>query len=209
MTEDNVFVQEEAPKKQINFATVAGVYNDGLSLRFDGEDTPSEKHYQCNSFVVFKVGDRVRIIEDSGTYVVEYPIGNPKKTFVADSAKTANSANTASSATKADTAGSANSATTASRLANSRQIKLTGAVSGSANFDGSANISISTTLSGTAEAYNFSNKHTGSYLGFFNGGVTTKKSVPAITSPSSASAADVATKLNALLSALRSYSLIS
>lgn len=209
MTEDNVFVEDEAPKKQINFATVAGVYNDGLSLRFDGEDTPSEKHYKCNSFAVFKVGDRVRIIEDSGTYVVEYPIGNPKKTFVADSAKTATTAGSASTASKADSATSASSATTANKLSSSRKISITGAVSGAANFDGSADVTISTTLAGTTTAYNFSNKHTGSHLAFFNGAVTSKKTVTPVTSPSSATVSDVATKLNALISALKSYSLIS
>lgn len=87
MTEDNLFVQEPEEKKQINFATVSEIYEDGISLLFDGEDTPSEKHYKCNSFILFAKGDRVRIVEDSGTYIVEYPVGNPRTTFEVDYAK--------------------------------------------------------------------------------------------------------------------------
>lgn len=66
---------KEAPVFQ--FATVAGVYEDGIALLFDGEETAGEKHYRCNTSVVFTVGDRVKICADSGTYVVEYVVGPP------------------------------------------------------------------------------------------------------------------------------------
>ena len=59
------------------FATVAAVYGDGLSLLFDGDDTPTQKHYKCNKSVVFAAGDRVHLAFESGTYIVEYPVGNP------------------------------------------------------------------------------------------------------------------------------------
>lgn len=62
-----------------NFATIGAVYADGVSLIFDGEDAPTEKHYLCNTNVYFSPGDRVRILEDSGTYVVEYVVGSPKQ----------------------------------------------------------------------------------------------------------------------------------
>ena len=62
-----------------NFATIGAVYEDGVSLIFDGEDAPTEKHYLCNTNVYFSPGDRVRIVEDSGTYVVEYVVGSPKQ----------------------------------------------------------------------------------------------------------------------------------
>ena len=61
------------------FATVDGVHEDGLTLIFDGEEAATEKHYKCNTSVVFSPGDRVRIIEDSGTFVVEYVVGAPKR----------------------------------------------------------------------------------------------------------------------------------
>lgn len=59
------------------FATVGEVYDDGLTLIFDGEEEPTEKHYKCNTSVIFHAGDRVRILEDSGTFVVEYVVGVP------------------------------------------------------------------------------------------------------------------------------------
>ena len=69
-----------------SFAKIAAIYDDGVTLIFDGMEEATQKRYQTNSFVVFKVGDRVRIIKDSGTYVVEYPVGAPRKTFSADHA---------------------------------------------------------------------------------------------------------------------------
>lgn len=97
-----------------SFATIAAIYDDGVTLKFDGMDAPTEKHYQTNAFVVFKVGDRVRVIKDSGTYVVEYPVGAPRKSFSADYATNAGSANNASNANYASSAGSASSASSAS-----------------------------------------------------------------------------------------------
>lgn len=62
------------------FATVGEVYEDGISLIFDGETEPSEKHYKVNTSVVFHAGDRVKIASDAGTYVAEYVVGNPGTT---------------------------------------------------------------------------------------------------------------------------------
>lgn len=110
----------------MNFATIKAVYDDGVTLAFD-DGSESQKHYKVNSGVVFNAGDRVRILEDNGTYVVEYVVGRP---------------------IKAINAGSAN------KLSTARQIKLTGDVEGTANFDGSANISISITSLRTAKLKN-------------------------------------------------------
>lgn len=71
---------EEEPEALVRaFATVGEVYADGLSLIFDGETEPTEKHYLCNTSVYFQAGDRVRLAEDSGTYIVEYVVGPPKQ----------------------------------------------------------------------------------------------------------------------------------
>lgn len=70
------------PENQ-NFATVGEIYEDGVSLIFDGTAEPTQKHYMVNSGVIFKAGDRVRILKDSGTYVVEYPVGNPMTAYPA------------------------------------------------------------------------------------------------------------------------------
>ena len=78
----DVIVQSTDSKEQIpiyNFATVGNVYDDGLSLIFDGQENETEKHYKCNTSVLFKAGDRVKILQDSGTYVVEYVVGAPKQ----------------------------------------------------------------------------------------------------------------------------------
>ena len=116
----------------MNFATIKAVYDDGVTLAFD-DGSESQKHYKVNSGVVFNAGDRVRILEDSGTYVVEYVVGRPIKAINAGTASTAGSAN---------------------KLSTARQIRLTGDVEGTANFDGSANISISVSSLRTATLKN-------------------------------------------------------
>lgn len=110
----------------MNFATIKAVHDDGVTLSFD-DGSESQKHYKVNSGVVFNAGDRVRILKDNGTYVVEYVVGRP---------------------IKAINAGSAN------KLSTARQIRLTGDVEGTANFDGSANISISVSSLRTAALKN-------------------------------------------------------
>lgn len=81
-----------------SFATIAEIYSDGVTLIFDGMTEATTKRYLTNSFVVFKVGDRVRVIKDSGTYIVEYPVGVPRLRFDATYAASANYANSAGSA---------------------------------------------------------------------------------------------------------------
>ena len=116
----------------MNFATIKAVHDDGVTLSFD-DGSESQKHYKVNSGVVFNAGDRVRILEDNGTYVVEYVVGRPIKAINAGTANTADSAN---------------------KLSTARQIRLTGDVEGTANFDGSANISISVSSLRTAALKN-------------------------------------------------------
>lgn len=118
--EEQAIVQQDPPGQ--SFATVGTVYEDGIALIFNGAEKESLKHYKCNACVRFEAGQRVRIIEDSGTYVVEYPVGAPAQSIYADSAARAayateaghaDTAGKATTATKADTATSAGSADTA------------------------------------------------------------------------------------------------
>ena len=118
--EQQAIVQPDPPGQ--SFATVGTVYGDGIALIFNGAETESLKHYKCNAAVRFTAGQRVRIIEDSGTYVVEYPVGAPAQSIYADSADRAayaseaghaETAGKAETATKADTATTAGSADTA------------------------------------------------------------------------------------------------
>lgn len=70
----------ELEAEEVNtFATVGEVFEDGVTLIFDAqqEEGASEKHYRCNAGAVIAPGDRVKLLKDSGTYVVEYVIGAP------------------------------------------------------------------------------------------------------------------------------------
>lgn len=70
--------REQNPKSaKADFATVAGVYDDGLELVFPGETQPRTKRYLCNTTIQFAVGQRVRVEWIAGAYVVAYPIGWP------------------------------------------------------------------------------------------------------------------------------------
>lgn len=135
---------ETAEPLEAAFATIGTIYADGVTLIFDGAAAESAKHYKVNSFVVFAAGDRVRIVKDSGTYVVEYPVGTPKTSFAANSASTAT---------------------------------------------------------------NFTGKHTGSSIGFFNYAATTRKAVGDLTATPTVD--NLKTKLNALIDALQAYGLIT
>lgn len=193
MSEENLFVQEHPEKKTVNFATVAEIYDDGISLIFDGEETPSEKHYKCNSFIVFVKGDRVRIAEDSGSYVVEYPVGNPRKSFEVDYAKTAG---TADSAKTAETAKNADKATTATRADTADEADDAKKLNGKSESALSVGYSMYST-----------HGHKGSNLGFFNNASTYRRSVASVST--SASTTTLANKINELIRALEAYGLLS
>lgn len=69
--------------KDANFATIGTIYSDGVTLIFDGQTSESLKKYKVNASAYFRKGDRVRVIKDSGTYVVEYPVGSPNASNMA------------------------------------------------------------------------------------------------------------------------------
>lgn len=48
-------IQEKQPENA-SFATISQVFEDGVTLRFGQEDTPSQKRYRVNSFAVFHAG---------------------------------------------------------------------------------------------------------------------------------------------------------
>ena len=52
-----------------NFATIGEVFEDGVSLIFDGQEAATEKHYRVNTSIVFKAGDRVKILADRKSVV--------------------------------------------------------------------------------------------------------------------------------------------
>ena len=76
---EEVFTPEtEEEPAEASFATIGAVYADGVSLIFDGETEESQKHYLVNTTCSFAAGQRVKILRDCGTYVVEYPVGAPQ-----------------------------------------------------------------------------------------------------------------------------------
>lgn len=79
MNDFTEIISEESAEQTIvrKLATIGAVYSDGVSLIFDGESAATEKHYKTNTAIIFAAGDRVKIAELSGTYVVEYIVGAP------------------------------------------------------------------------------------------------------------------------------------
>ena len=73
--------EEEAPAEEqqqpFQLATVATVEADGLTLTLDGAEEPTEKHYKCNTAVKFAAGQRVAVLELSGSKVVMFAVGAP------------------------------------------------------------------------------------------------------------------------------------
>ena len=67
----------EEPQQPFQLATVATVEADGLTLTLDGAEEPTEKHYKCNTAVKFAAGQRVAVLELSGSKVVMFAVGSP------------------------------------------------------------------------------------------------------------------------------------
>lgn len=106
-------IPAEPPEQSL--ATVVQVAEDGLVLDI------GEKHYKCSTGIVFKVGDRVKLIKDSGTYLVAFPIGAP---IAGLHAATADSATSATNATNAENATNATNATNAENAANATNAEI-------------------------------------------------------------------------------------
>lgn len=66
-------------------ARVAGVYSDGLSLKFPGESATT-KHYPCNQYCKFSVGQRVLVQKVGEVYIAICPVGAPSTNVAADTA---------------------------------------------------------------------------------------------------------------------------
>lgn len=67
----------EEPQQPFQLATVATVEEDGLTITLDGAEEPTEKHYKCNTAVKFAAGQRVAVLELSGSKVVMFAVGSP------------------------------------------------------------------------------------------------------------------------------------
>ena len=77
MIDEESLLPSEEEQPEFAFATVGAVDENGVSLIFDGAGESGGKLYKVNSSVLFRAGDRVAIRRDSGTVVVEFPVGAP------------------------------------------------------------------------------------------------------------------------------------
>lgn len=168
-------------------ALITAIGSGGVSVQFEGEDTASDKTYAVVQNYHPILGDRVVVLNISGTYIVLGSVGAPTAPieYIPASEKgasggvaTLNSGGQvvqkAVSAASADHATSADSATTAS------------------------------SASSATTATNFSGRHTGSYIAFF--GQTTSVSRASISTLStSADLATVIAKVNSMINANKNY----
>ena len=49
----------------------------GIRVKLDGQSEPTNKYYKCRKGLIVEVGERVKLVKASGTYIVEYAIGMP------------------------------------------------------------------------------------------------------------------------------------
>lgn len=76
-TEEPEEQQTEEQQQPFQLAVIATVEEDGLTLTPDGAEEPTEKHFKCNTGINFAAGQRVAVLELSGSKVVMFPVGNP------------------------------------------------------------------------------------------------------------------------------------
>ena len=76
-TEEPEEQKTEEQQQPFQLAVIATVEEDGLTLTPDGAEEPTEKHFKCNTGINFAAGQRVAVLELSGSKVVMFPIGNP------------------------------------------------------------------------------------------------------------------------------------
>lgn len=78
---DSLYTGEEEQTEEqghvVQMATVATVETDGLTLIPDGAEEATEKHFKCNSALTFASGQRVAVLEFSGSKIVMFPVGDP------------------------------------------------------------------------------------------------------------------------------------
>lgn len=69
--------KEDGQPRDLQLATVAGIYSDGLSLIPDDQSEAMQKHYKylSSAYQAPAVGDRVVIMKMSGTYIVVGALG--------------------------------------------------------------------------------------------------------------------------------------
>ena len=73
--------EEAGEENDIVLAAIATVGSTGVTIIMDGDDEAGDKEYKVNASALFSPGDRVKIHKNSGTYIVEYPVGAPMSKY--------------------------------------------------------------------------------------------------------------------------------
>ncbi len=67
-------IGESAQRSELLLATVGNSSTDGVTLIFDGTDTPTTKRYKKATAQALSAGTRVLVAKISGTYIIVAPI---------------------------------------------------------------------------------------------------------------------------------------
>lgn len=232
-------IDSNEESNSFKLGTVTDLFeNNTAKIQFDGEETPSEKQYAYLSSYAPTIGDRVLLGVLGGTYIilgkVNYNISPPTEEeidrYLFDLKRVIMQVGLSVNG-DTDITGSLN--VTGDVTTNDITVQGNLNIPGSLSIPGdlgasSASVATMTATSsatvgssymwtdriyspsvrgGTVTCSTFN--HDGTSLSFFNGSAATKKTVSRISSPSTVSTSDVATRLNALLTALDSYGLIN
>ena len=76
--EDVLSPKMEDPKSAFRLGTITAIKPQGTTVKFEGEDTASDKAYTVVQTYTPTVSDRVVLLNISGTYVVLGSVGPPK-----------------------------------------------------------------------------------------------------------------------------------
>ena len=83
--DDELLINEELADEEpaaeesldVVLGTIKTVTSEGVTIQLDGEEEAGEKLYKVNASALFEANDRVKVHKDSGTMLIEYPIGKP------------------------------------------------------------------------------------------------------------------------------------
>lgn len=166
-------------------ASITAIESGGVSVQFEGEDTASDKTYTVVQSYHPTLGDRVVMLNISGTYIVLGSVGAPTAPveYIPASEK-----------------GAAGGVAT---LNSGGQVEQKAVNAASADHATSADSA--TSASSATTATNFTGRHTGNTLSFFGATARNQQSVPTLST--SADLAATIARVNVIITAGRNYGL--
>lgn len=209
-------------------ATVSAVTANGVAVQFEGEETATDKEYTVVQSYAPKQGERVVMLNISGTYIVLGSVGPPPPGYISVTEKgVANGVATLDEGGKIvagqlpaldfvpnDQKGAAGGVATLdsnSKVPTSQIPSLSyipSSEKGSANGVATLNSSgrVVQTVETALRATDFSESHTGSRISFFNGSSVTKRGLQNLSSD--ATTQQIVSRVNNFFNIMRDYGLI-